>query len=419
MNILPYIGIVICIIFSAFFSGSEIAFASVNKIRLRTRADSGNMTAGIALDIAENFNDTLSAILIGNNLVNIASSSIATIIAMELVGSGATLIATTAMTIIILIFGEITPKVVAKKTSFQFVCFAALPLKIIKTIFKPLVVLVVFLVDKLSVLWENSEEEFYDEGDLIDIIENIESDGVIDKEKSDLLQSALSFSDISVSNIITSRRDMLAIDLDDSEEEIKEKILNSPYSRIPVYEENIDNIIGILHTNIFLERFIASKGEEKEDFHVILRETLLDTCFAHETMKLHKVFKLLNRGKVQMAIVIDEYGGTMGCVTIEDLVEELVGEIYDEYDDEEKPIKEVSENTYELAGDINIKDLCQEMDLDEDLFIYNSNTIGGMMIERNNDMPVVGYKVLIENMQFEVLKVDGNRVEKVLLKIER
>ncbi len=418
MNILPYIGIVICIIFSAFFSGSEIAFASVNKIRLRTRAESGDMTAGVALKIAENFNDSLSAILIGNNLVNIAASSIATVIVMELVGGGATFIATAAMTVIILIFGEITPKVIAKKISFQFVRFAALPLKIIMTILKPVVALVVFLVGKLSRLWVDSEDEFFDEGDLIDIIENIENDGVIDKEKSDLLQSALSFSDISVSNIITSRRDMLAIDLNDSEEEIKEIILNSPYSRIPVYEENIDNIIGILHTNIFLERFITSREEEKEDFHVILRKALLDTCFAHETMKLHKVFKLLNRGKVQMAIVTDEYGGTMGCVTIEDLVEELVGEIYDEYDDEEKPIEELSESTYELVGDINIKDLCQELDLDEELFICNSNTIGGMIIERNNDMPVVGYKASIENMQFEVLEVDGNRVEKVLLKIE-
>ncbi|WP_138159909.1 hemolysin family protein [Peptoniphilus catoniae] len=416
MKALPYIGIIICILLSAFFSGSEIAFASANKLRLKTKADAGHMNSKIALNIMENFNDTLSTILIGNNLVNIVATSISTIIIMDLVGNGGTLIATIVMTVIILIFGEITPKVIAKREADKYVLVAALPLKILKILLLPVVKLVGLIVGGLSKLWEEDSEKITEE-DLVTIIENVEDEGVIDKEKSDLLQSALEFSDTIVSTIITPRTDLLAIDLEDSEGEIMDTILNSSYSRIPVYEENIDNIIGILHINRFLEAITDIEDKKNPNLHKLLRSTLIDTCFIHETMKLHKVFKLLNRGEVQMAIVTDEYGGTMGCVTMEDLIEELVGEIYDEYDENELLIRKIKDNTYEVSGEIYTKDLCQELDLDEDIFESNFNTLGGFVIDKCQELPKEGREIKVENIDLKVLKVCVNRVEKVLMTI--
>lgn len=414
-----YIAIIICIILSAFFSACEIAFASVNRLRIKTKAKEKDPNAKLVLYIIDNFNDALSTILICNNLVNIVASAITTLIAIELVGNNATLLATIVMTVIILIFGEITPKLVAKKIDEKFVYFACWPLKLLMIIFKPLVVAVVFIMKRLEKIWSVSKtQNSITEEELATLIEDVEDEGVIDKQKSDLMQSVLGFFDISASKIITPRIDILAIDIDDTEEEILQTVLSSPYSRIPVYQENIDNIIGILHVNRFLENLIDSK-EACKDVKKVLNSTLIDTCYVYETMKLQKVFKILNRGEVQLAIVTDEYGGTMGCVSIEDIIEELVGEIYDESDNEENLIRKISDDTYKVSGEMHIKDLAQDLDIDEEVFDTNLNTIGGFLIDKNKELPKKGYKYKLKNMTFTVIKVDSNRIEKILLKISK
>lgn len=414
-----YIAIIICIILSALFSACEIAFASVNRLRIKTKANEGDPNVKQVLYIINNFNDALSTILIGNNLVNIIASAITTLIAIDLVGNNATLLATIVMTVIILIFGEITPKLVAKKIDERFVYFACWPLKFLMFIFKPLVAAVAFIMKQLEKIWSVSKDENnITEEELATLIEDVEDEGVIDKQKSDLMQSVLGFFDISASKIITPRIDILAIDIDDTEEEILQTILSSPYSRIPVYKENIDNIIGILHVNRFLENLIDSK-EACKDVKKVLNSTLIDTCYVYETMKLQKVFKILNRGEVQLAIVTDEYGGTMGCVSIEDIIEELVGEIYDESDNEENLIRKISDDTYKVSGEMYIKDLAQDLDIDEEVFDTNLNTIGGFLIDKNKELPKKGYKYKLKNMTFTVIKVDSNRIEKILLKISK
>lgn len=414
-----YIAIIICIILSGFFSACEIAFASVNRLRIKTKAKEGDPNAKLVLYIINNFNDALSTILIGNNLVNIVASAITTIIAIDLVGHNATLLATIVMTVIVLIFGEITPKLVAKKIDEKFVYFACWPLKLLMIIFKPLVVAVVFIMKRLEKIWSVSKtQNNITEEELATLIEDVEDEGVIDKQKSNLMQSVLGFFDISASKIITPRIDILAIDIDDDNEEILQIILASPYSRIPVYQENIDNIIGILHVNRFLENLIDSK-EACKDVKKVLNSTLIDTCYVYETMKLQRVFEILNRGEVQLAIVTDEYGGTMGCVSIEDIIEELVGEIYDESDSEENLIRKISDDTYKVSGEMYIKDLAQALDIDEEIFESNLNTIGGFLIDKNKELPKKGYKYKLKNMTFTVIKVDSNRIEKILLKISK
>lgn len=414
MDILPYIGILICLIFSAFFSASEIAYASVNSVRLKTKAESGNRYAQVALYISENFNEALSAILIGNNLVNIAASSISAVIIIQLMGEKGTFISTVIMTVIILIFGEITPKIVAKKIADRYVYVAAYPLLIIMKILTPVVNLVVKIVDQVSKLWKKDEEEpSLTEEELVTIIESVEDDGIIDEEASDLLQSALKFTNIYVSEVITPRIDMVAIDIEDEMDEIIDIVLDSPYSRIPVYEETIDNIIGVLYVDHLLEKLADKEEIDKDEFNSIL----IDAFFVHQTMKLPEVFDILNKGRLQMAIVTDEFGGTLGCITIEDVLEELVGEIWDEYDEIQEQFIEIGENSFEVCGELSLRDLAEHLDLDDDHFESEYITVGGWAVENFNGIPKVNDTFEYENLLVRTIEVDGLRVSK--LRIDR
>lgn len=259
MSIEPYIGILVCIILSAFFSASEIAYASANKLRLKSKSEAGNKKAIVASYIADNFNEALSTILIGNNLVNIAASSIAAVIIIDLLGDKGTILSTILMTTIILIFGEIAPKTIAKKISDKYVLFSAYPLRILMIILKPILIVVLYILDLFAKLWDKDEQEpVLTEEEIVIIIESVEDEGIIDEEASDLLQSALEMSDIYVSDILTPRIDLVTIDLEDEMETIVATVLDAPYSRLPVYEDTIDNIIGILYVNHLL-KLLAEK----------------------------------------------------------------------------------------------------------------------------------------------------------------
>ncbi len=416
MDILPYIGIIVCIMFSAFFSGSEITFNTANKLRLKKAAESGKKTAKVAYEIKENFTNSLSAILIGNNLVNIAASSISTIIVVNLLksfgstssdGIGAT-ISTFVMTVIILIFGEIMPKIVAKQNADTFVHFVAYPIKILTIILTPINFIVLLIVKLFSLLWRKSDEEepTVTEEELSTIIETAEQESVIDEEQSELLQSAIEFPKISVEEIITHRTEMLAIDIDDDMDSIIEIATNSNFSRIPVYEDTIDNIIGIVYLKHFFKELIDTK-------EVDLRSLLIEPYFVHKTMKISTALSEMQERQHHIAIVVDEYGGTMGIVTMEDILEQLVGDIWDESDEIVEDYVETGDNTYDINGEMNVYDMFELLEVSDRDFESDYMTVGGWAVEMLDSDPHEGDVFDYKNLRITVVEMDELRVANV------
>ena len=414
----PYLIIVLMLILSAFFSGSEISFNASNKLRLKKSAENGSKTAAMAYKISENFTTALSAILIGNNLANIAASSVTTIIIIQLLNalgigesanSIASAIATVVMTTIILIFGEIIPKILAKQHADRVVRWVAYPVRILTIILYPLVFIVMLLINLLRKIWgkDNSDDEpTVTEEDLSSIIETVEEEGVIDENQSELLQSTLEFPDTTVEEIMTPRIDMISIDIDDADEAIAEIIEESHFSRIPVYEDSIDNIIGILYLNHYYKNSVENSKKP-------LRDMLIPACFIHKTMRLPAAMNVLREKQTHIAIVIDEFGGTLGVVTMEDILEELVGDIWDESDEIVNMIVETGENTYEVNGDMNIDDFFSEIESSNKDVECEYSTVGGWAVEQLNADPHVGDTFTYENLFVVVSEMDDMRVTKL------
>ncbi len=420
--------IFIMILFSAFFSASEISFNASNKMRLKKSAEAGSKTAALAYKISENFTSALSAILIGNNLANIAASTAATVITMTLllrVGSAgsdslASLIATLVMTFIILIFGEIVPKIIAKNNADTTVLWFAYPIRILTYILYPIVWLVMGLVKLLSKIWgkDNDEGPTVTEEELSSIIDTVEEEGVIDEDQSDLLQSTLEFRDTTVEEIMTPRIDMLAFDILDTPDEIHKIIEGSHFSRIPVYEDSIDNIIGILYLNHYYRRAIDTPVLSTD----AIRSLLMEPCFLHKTMKLPAALTILREKKTHIAIIVDEFGGTLGIVTMEDILEELVGDIWDESDEIVPEFVKTGENTYEVSGDMNIDDFFSEIEYEPRDFECEYTTMGGWAIERLDADPHVGDSFTDEDethtMVVVVSEMDDMRVTKLTILVK-
>lgn len=414
----PYLIIVLMLILSAFFSGSEISFNASNKLRLKKSAENGSKTAAMAYKISENFTTALSAILIGNNLANIAASSVTTIIIIQLLNalgigesanSIASAIATVVMTTIILIFGEIIPKILAKQHADRVVRWVAYPVRILTIVLYPLVFIVMLLINLLRKIWgkDNSDDEpTVTEEELSSIIETVEEEGVIDENKSELLQSTLEFPDTTVEEIMTPRIDMISIDIDDTDEAIAEIIEESHFSRIPVYEDSIDNIIGILYLNHYYKNSVENSKKP-------LRDMLIPACFIHKTMRLPAAMNVLREKQTHIAIVIDEFGGTLGVVTMEDILEELVGDIWDESDEIVNMIVKTGENTYEVNGDMNIDDFFSEIESSNKDVECEYSTVGGWAVEQLNADPHVGDTFTYENLFVVVSEMDDMRVTKL------
>jgi len=412
----PYLAIVMLIAFSAFFSGSEIAFASANKMRLKKGAAEKGLREKVAYEISENYSTALSSILIGNNLVNIAASSVATVIAMSIFGENSSkgpVIATTVMTILILIFGEITPKIIAKKNCDIFSVTVSLPLKVVMTLLKPVNTVVMGILHFFEKLWGKTEGPSMTEEELASIIEIIEDEGVIDEDQSELLQSALEFSDITAQEILKPRVDMVAIDIDDDFEEIRELIFNVPYSRIPVYRDTIDNIIGILYIDHFFKALVDRPDMDNR----ALEELLMPPSFIHKTMKLPAVMTQLRSKKMHLAIVVDEYGGTMGMVTLEDAVEQLVGDIWDETDEIVDEVTQLAEDSFRVSGDQSIYDFLEQFELDDHRFDTEYVTVGGWAIEMFDGYPQKGDSFEYQNLKVTIDEVDDLRIVSLLVKV--
>ncbi len=409
---LPYIYVALLIVASAFFSSSETAFASANGLRLKNNAKNGRRLDRMALKVYSGYDNALVAILIGNNLANIASSSVATVIAMQLMGDDGSLVASAVMTVLILILGEIMPKIIAKQTSDTMARYLALPVRFFTIVFTPLIYLVRALIKLCSRLWakEKNDGPTVTGDDLEKIIDTVEDEGVIDEDRCDLLQSALDFDEVQAYEIITPRVDMLAIDVDDDYDEIVDTILTSPYTRIPVYEDSIDNIIGILHLNRVLKQLV-------DDEEIFITELLMDVVYVHKTMDISDVLAVMKKKQSHMVIVTDEYGGTMGVLTMEDVLEQLVGDIWDESDQIVDEFKKVGKDLYEADGDMRIEDFFEELELEDEEPDDDNATVGGWVIEMLGGYPKQGDSFDYKNITVTVKKRRNLRVMRVTVQV--
>ena len=404
------------VILSAWFSASEMAFNSANPMRLKKKQEAGSRAAGLALGICENFTKTLSVILVGNNLVNIAASTVMTVLMLQTVRneSVSSILATLIMTIVILLFGEITPKLLAKKFPESFACFSAYPVTVLRFILTPVTFPVMALVNLLRKMWgkDRSEEEpTVTEEDLSTIIDTVEEEGVIDEDQSDLLQSTLDFRDTTVYEIMTPRKNVIMLDIADNPDKNREIISSSRFSRLPVYDDNVDNIIGILNLNQFYRATVASQTE------ITIKDCLGPVCFVHKAMKLPAALDLLRKKHTHLAVVVDEFEGTLGIVTMEDILEEIVGDIWDENDVVTKEFEYLGDGLYLVDGGMSIDDFFEEIEFEPESFECDYTTMGGWAIEMLNADPHEGESFEYEGLSVTVKEMQGMRVVKLLVKV--
>ncbi len=416
---MEYLAIVLCLMGSAFFSGSEIAYTSLNRMRMRD--ESGDMSGAEKMMhyIYNNFDRALSTVLIGNNLVNIAATSIATVIAVDfatkmggkITNDMASSIVTVVMTVLILIFGEITPKMVAKRKNETIAKFAAFPIRFLMIIFSPLVFLTTIVVNVFSLLWRKKDEDdvTITEEEFENILDTAEDEGVIDENQTDLLQSALEFTDLDAADILTHRIDVIGVEINDSLENIMEIVSETQFSRLPVYDKTIDHVVGILYVKQFLKEIM-----DNDNFS--LKDMLLEPVYIPQTMKLNSIMNQFRLNQTHIAIVADEYGGTMGIVTMEDVLEQLVGEIWDENDDIVNDWQEITETRFECSGDMNLSEFTDNLDIDEDKLDTYCATVGGWATEIIGAMPVAFDAFDWENYTILVKHVDENhRITRLLI----
>ncbi len=394
--------IAVLILLSAFFSGVETAFSFANTIRLKSLADNGSKRAKNALWVCDNFDKALTAILIGNNVVNLGCSSLATILCLDLFKNYGAAIATGATTLLVLTFGEVIPKCIGKEKSDGIVLHTGLLLKVLTYVLTPLVVLFTglkTLVMKIGHIKKDSPSVTEDE--LKYIIETIEEEGILEEQESELVQSALEFDEKTAQEILTPRVDVTVIDIDDSKEEIHDLIIRERYSRIPVYEGDIDNIIGILHTRDYLEKVIDGEAD--------IRDLLIPAHFIYKNQKLSDILTDFRENKLHIAIVTDEYGGFLGIVTMEDLLEEIVGDIWDEDEDVEHTCSKLGDDKYLVSGDMDLNELFELFRIKPNDDI-ESNSVGGFIVEQFGDIPIRGQHVTYEGVTFTVKRVKNRRI---------
>ena len=392
-----------CVILSGYFSATETAFSAMNKTRVRTLAESGNHRAEIALKLSENYDKLISTILIGNNIVNIAVASIGTLLFVAHLGEemGAT-VSTVVVTIVVLIFGEITPKSIAKDHPESFAMFSAPMLRWLIWLFTPLNFCFSQWKRLVSRLFRSSGDSKMSQEELLVLLDEVQQEGAIDEEEGQLLKNAVEFGDLEAQDILTHRVDLEAVPADATREEVAACFDQSHFSRLLVYEENIDKIIGVIHQKDF---YVGGGVTDRE-----LREVIVPPLFVHQTEKIRNLLQTLRDAKSHMAIVVDEYGGTLGIVTMEDILEELVGEIWDEHDEVEEPIVQVGEYTYIVDGTVSMSTFCDRFDVDTD---SESVSVGGWVMDAMERIPNEGEQFCYENLTITIVNVEEHRVATV------
>ena len=402
MNI-SLIIIVCCIIMSAYFSATETAFSSLNRVRMKSLAEKGNKRAALVLRLSENYDSLLSTILIGNNIVNITSTSVATVLFVRLLGEerGSSL-STLVMTIVVLIFGEVSPKSLAKEVPENFALFSAPILRVLVIILSPANFLFGQWKKLLSLIFKFSRENGITEEELLIMVEEAKQDGGIDEQEGTLIRSAIEFSDLTAEDVLTPRIDVAAVPADATQEEIADIFTETGFSRLPVYRENVDNIVGIIYQKDFYNQIYHTERK--------LEEIIRPALFIAMGKKVGQLLKELQQKKMHIAVVLDEFGGTAGIVTLEDILEELVGEIWDEHDKVVQEVEQISDREYLVMGSANVEKLFERLGKEREFDVL---TVSGWVMEVAEKIPAGGEQFRFEDLEITVLEMDDKRVEKV------
>ena len=416
---MEYLLIVLCLIGSAFFSGTEIAYTSLSKLKMKQQEDSKRPLQRLVNFIYNHYDFALSTVLVGNNLVNIAATSVATVLAVNLAAASggklnnemAASIVTVVMTGIILIVGEITPKMIARRCSEGFAKLAAYPVLVLMILFFPVVWLTSLIVKLLGHLWKkkDAQDVTITEEELENLLDTAEDEGVIDETETELLQSALEFTDMDAADILTPRIDVVGFEIGDSMESILATIQETQFSRYPVYEKTVDHVVGILIVKHLLRELVDNPD-------VQLKDLMLEPFFIPKSMHLHDIMDEFRKHGSHMVFVADEYGGISGIVTMEDVLEQLVGEIWDENDDIVNDWQQIAETRYECSGDLSLTEFCDNLDLDDDELESDCATVGGWATETIGAMPVPFDAFDYDRYTMMVKEVDDNhRITRLLI----
>lgn len=407
-NTLKIVLIIVMMILSALFSGTETAYSSVNKLRLKNYEAQGNKKASKALKLANRFDDVLTAVLIGNNIVNIASSSVGTVLFVSLFGSKGAGISTAVITVLVLIFCEVMPKSYAKRNAEKLALFIASPLSVLVLLLKP----AVWILNKLSsAVGSENNSPSVTEDELKYMIDEIEEQGVIEEQESELVKSALEFDEISVNEILIPRVKIVGIEINSTIDEIKNIFSTEMYSRLPVYEKSLDDITGIITSKAFFKMLVEGKSD--------IKEIIQDVPHIPESKLISEAMKYMQRSKVHLAVVTDQYGGTKGIITLEDIIEELVGEIYDEDDEIVTNIVRLSDNRYEVAGYVSINELAEKLSLDSDMIHTDYTSAGGWITDVMERIPEEGESVETGIFRLTASQVKDQTVEKLIIEIKK
>lgn len=393
--------IVILLVLSAICSASETAFSSANRIRLKNMAASGKRSAQKALKICENFDKALTAILIGNNIVNIMSSSIMTVYFTKNFGEGSVAYATLVMTVLVLIFGEILPKSLAKENAESFSMFMSAPLSAAIFILTPFIYIfgaIKKLAEKLT--GGGKSQPSFTEEELKYIIDESETEGVLEEQESELVRSALDFDETQINEVLVPRVNIVGIERSADIEDVKARLLDSGYSRMPVYEKSMDSIIGIIHQIDFFKLYLDGERD--------ITKIMNPPIYIPETKRISEALKLMQKRKAHMAVVVDQYGGTAGICTLEDIIEELVGEIYDERDEVDESVKLIDEGHWLASAELSVSDFLEKAGLPDGMIKTDSTSLGGWVTELLERLPTDGEK--LKEGDFDItIKMENDR----------
>ncbi len=393
----------VMVAFSAYFSATETAFSSLNKTRLKVLAEKGDKKAILALELSDKYDKMITSILIGNNIVNIAMTSVCTLLFVHLMADAGATVSTIVSTVVVLIFGEITPKSLAKEMPEKFAMFSAPFLRVLMILLTPFSFVFTALKNLMGKVIRNTDDRRMTQEELLMLVDEVQQEGGLDEDEHELLRSAIEFTDRDAEDILTHRVDLEAVSIHDNAREISKVFDDSRFSRLLVYDEDIDDIVGVIHQSDFYNDCVM-RGKE-------LSEIMSEPVFVPKSLKISDLLKLLQKKKSHIAIVNDGYGGTLGIVTMEDILEELVGEIWDEHDEVVEDIRSEGDNVWTVSGNADLYRLLDKMDIDEDA--VESASITGWVMEQLEKVPDVGDSFVMCGWKVTVTATDERRVQEI------
>ena len=409
---LPWLFVGVLFLCAAYFAMSETGVTSVSRIRLRTRLDQGDQRAEKALYIQDNFDQAISAILIGTNIVHISTATLVTVLVKARWGVSFVALGTILCTIAVFFVGEMLPKSLAKRYSERCALVTAASLCFFMRIFAPLAKFLSWVGDRFGALFGGEKEYTVTEDELYDVIDNLTDEGGLDEERGELVRSALEFADVPVESVLTARVDLTALDVDWRVEKIISVIRASSHTRLPVYEGSIDNIIGVLQ----IRRYIM--GYRQKGSAVELRDYLGEPCFVHQSAMLDEVLEELNRRHLNIAVVTDNYGGTVGIVTVEDILEQLVGDIWDEEEVARESFRALEDGSFEADAELDMEELFELLEYEEgEDEEWNHKLLGEWVYENFDTMPTVGKSFAWKHLEVTVAEMRGRRLLKLKLRL--